>query len=241
MRHVRTPVRTLAGRAGLVVSVAVSLVCGLVAGAAPASAATYDKPVAGFAIPDPGVMHDGSRWVVLSTGAWDKPGHIATAKSIRGPWKKSKHHLLTKRPAWASKKDHSVWAPSVISTSPGQYAVFYAAVVARQTHSRCIGVGTGQSPTGPFIPNPLPVSCYQRSGARADDRIPSEGKNFSLIDPTPAWVSGQLVLTYKTQFLQLPISGTRPSAWSSSIRPTRVTPPPTRSTPAGRVSRSPTV
>jgi hypothetical protein len=146
-------------------------------------------------------MHDGSRWVVLSTGGWDAAGHIATARSVGGPWKRNNtHHLLTKRPAWASKSDHSVWAPSIISTSPGHYVVYYAAVVAGQKYSRCIGSAHGKSATGPFTPNRQAVSCYKRSGANAFDRIPSEGTNFSLIDPTPALVNSQLVLTYKTQY-----------------------------------------
>jgi hypothetical protein len=195
----------LAGVAALVVSI--------VAGPTPAGASSYDKPVAKFAIPDPGVMHDGSRWVVLSTGGWDGTGHIATAPAPRGPWKKSTHRLLTKRPAWASKGDHSVWAPSVISTAPGHYVVYYAAVVAGQKSARCIGSGHSKSPTGPFTPNKQAVACYKRSGAKAFDRIPSEGANFSLIDPTPALVGSQLVLTYKTQYR-------RPSdkLWHTTIR-----------------------
>ena len=195
------------------VAVVAGVVIGVVAQPAPVGAATYRKPLASFAVPNPGVIYDASRWVVLSTGGWDTAGHIATAAGAAGPWRKdATHHLLTKRPAWASKTDHSVWAPSIVKVGTGHYVVYYAAVVLGQKSARCIGSGSGSSPTGPFIPSDRALACYKRSGANAYDTIATEGANFGLIDPTPARVGSHLLLTYKTQFLR------SDKQWHTTIR-----------------------
>ena len=75
-------------------------------------------------------------------------------------------------------------------------------MVARQGSARCRSTAIGTSATGPFFPNSRALACWNRSGANAFDSIRSEGRNFSLIDPTPAWVGSTLVLTYKTQFMR---------------------------------------
>lgn len=167
--------------------------------AKPAAAA---GPVAGFAIPNPGVINTGKKWVVFSTGSWSTSGHAASADGVRGPWTRTNKHFLTKRPAWSSKGDHSYWAPSIVRATDGRYVVYYAGVVAGQSSARCIGTAIGTSATGPFVPNSRALACWDRSGANAFDSIRSEGRNFSLIDPTPAWVGSTLVLTYKTQFMR---------------------------------------
>ena len=166
--------------------------------AKPAAAAA--GPVAGFAIPNPGVINTGTKWVVLSTGSWSSSGHAASADGVRGPWMRTNKHFLTKRPAWSSKGDHSYWAPSIVRATDGRYVVYYAGVVAGQSSARCIGTAVGKSATGPFVPNSRALACWNHSGANAFDSIKSEGRNFSLIDPTPAQVGSTLVLTYKTQF-----------------------------------------
>lgn len=168
--------------------------------AKPAAAAA--GPVAGFAIPNPGVINTGKKWVVLSTGSWSTGGHAAAADGVRGPWNRANRHFLTKRPAWSSKGDHSYWAPSIVRATDGRYVVYYAGVVAGQSSARCIGTAIGTSALGPFVPNSRALACWNRSGANAFDSIKSEGRNFSLIDPTPAQVGSTLVLTYKTQFMR---------------------------------------
>ena len=170
---------------------------GIVVAEAPAASAA---PVASFAVPNPGVLFDGKRWVLLDTGAWDHSGHVLTAPAATGPWKRTSHHLLTGRPAWASAKDHSVWAPSLVRGTDGNYVAFYAAVVAGQSSARCIGTARSKNSTGPFVPSSRPVACYRGSKAHAYDTINSEGHNFGLIDPTPAQLNGGFYLTYKTQY-----------------------------------------
>ena len=184
-------------RIATVLAAALATVLATVLAGAPAASAS--APAASFAVPNPGVLFDGSRWVILDTGDWDHTGHILTAPSATGPWKRTSHRLLTGRPRWASNGNRSVWAPSLVRGGNGQYVAFYAAVVAGQKSARCIGTASSSSSTGPFVPATRPVACYSGSKAHAYDTIKTEGHNFGLIDPTPAAINGQLYLTYKTE------------------------------------------
>lgn len=148
---------------------------------------------------NPGVIHDGSKWVMLSTGSWSTNGRIAVADEAKGPWRRLDRDLLTKRPDWASRGNHSVWAPSITMSSKGTYVIYYAAVVKGTEANRCIGSAYASNSTGPFTPNRRPIACYSGSNTNPYDAIRREGTgNFSLIDATPAWVGNQAVLTYKT-------------------------------------------
>lgn len=152
---------------------------------------------------------------MASTGGWSTKGLIRTATNPYGPWSKINKPLLNRQPAWANRTNHSVWAPSLVKVDDQHYVVYYAAVVAEQKTARCIGTGYADSPTGPFTPNPRPLACYNGSHTGAYDSIPSEGANFSLIDPTPARVRDQLVLTYKTQIQP------KGKQWHTTIRMVR--------------------
>lgn len=166
----------------------------------PAHATTWpvDAPVA-TGLPNPGVVHTGSEWVMLTTGNWDSAGNSFTASELKGPWTSTGRRLLTAKPAWMS-NNTSVWAPSIIRASDGSYRIFFAGLVAGETHSRCIGTGYSTNPHGPFEPYDRALACYYGSGANAHDTIVAEGPGFTLIDPTPSWVGSQLVLTYKTGY-----------------------------------------
>jgi hypothetical protein len=169
-------------------------------GVAAASAAAYRPPVAPFKVGDPGVLHADGRWNVLATGSWSRPGEISTAARATGPWTLSPTHLLTRRPAWASVRNHSVWAPSEAKVG-NQYVVFYAAVINGERSKRCNGTGVASSPTGPFVPRDRPISCV--AGHGAPDPEPGVAAVNSTIDATPSWVTiggrRRLYLTYKTQ------------------------------------------
>ena len=121
-----------------------------------------------------------------------------------GPYSLSGNHLLTRRPKWASRGNHSVWAPSELSLATPYgpaYIVFYAAVIKGEKSKRCIGTGVSSSPTGPFAPRDRPISCV--AGHGAPDPEPGVAAFNSTIDPTPNWVTinheRRLYLTYKTQ------------------------------------------
>ncbi|EST26283.1 hypothetical protein N566_24055 [Streptomycetaceae bacterium MP113-05] len=147
---------------------------------------------------NPGVVHDGRKWVMLSTGSWSTTGRIAVADQAGGPWRKLGRKLLTRRPAWASRQNHSVWAPSIVRADDGGYVIYYAAVVKGTSKRRCIGTAHADGSTGPFVPNDRPIACWSGSGTNPFDAVKPESSNFSLIDATPARVGSQLVLTYKT-------------------------------------------
>jgi len=213
-------------RAGAVLATVLALTLGVVLAEAPAASAA---PVASFPVPDPGVLFDGHRWVILDTGAWDHAGHVLTAKSPTGPWRRTSHPLLTGRPHWASATDHSVWAPSLVRGANGLYVAYYAAVVAGQKSARCIGTARSKYSTGPFVPARRPVSCYTGSKSQAYDTVKSEGRNFGLIDPTPASINGAIYLTYKTEFK-------RPDGrWHTTIRLVQLDPTDPRKTAANPV------
>ena len=182
------------------VSIGVTALCGaglVLASAAPA-AAWRDPDADGLA--NPGVIQrpDG-RWVVHSTGGIG--GHnvgVSNKTTPGGSYRVTKRALLDRRPSWVPENDQGVWAPSVVRSATGQYVVFYAARVKGTKTARCIGTGTGMNPAGPFKHSERALACWQKSGTNPWDKIKSEGSGFSLIDPTPAWVRGRLVLTYKT-------------------------------------------
>lgn len=169
-----------------------------------AAASAYRAPVAPWKVGDPGVLFAGGHWNVLATGSWSRPGPVSTAPEAAGPWTHRRTHLLTRRPKWASRRNHSVWAPAEaeMATPYGPaYIVFYAAVIKGEKSKRCIGTGVSSSPTGPFAPRDRPISCV--AGHGAPDPEPGVAAVNSTIDPTPNWVTikGQrrLYLTYKTQ------------------------------------------
>ncbi|MCL3838025.1 hypothetical protein [Aeromicrobium duanguangcaii] len=181
---------------------AVSAVAVLGAGAltAPAAqAAGPDAPIlTKWANPGVAKLPSGG-YVMTHTTSWNKPGAFATAPQPNGPWKRTSTTLLTGTPAWAksAKQKRTVWAPSIIRGTNGRWVVFYSALVPGRGSQRCIGTGTSTRPTGPFVPDARPLSCFKGSGTKAKDFIANEGTT-SLIDATPAVVNGQTVLTYKT-------------------------------------------
>jgi len=156
-----------------------------------------DPPVA-TGIADPGAIRTASGWVVLSTMDWDKPGRIRTAKELKGPWAKVDRKLLTRKAAWMG-SNKSVWAPSIVKATDGSYRVYFAGALPGSSN-RCIGVARGTDARGPFTPYDRALACFSGAGAHAYDTVAKEGSGQSLIDPTPARVGGQLVLTYKTGY-----------------------------------------
>lgn len=157
-----------------------------------------DRPLA-TGMANPGVLRTDQGWVTMTTGDSRKPGHIHTAPELAGPWSPTDRPLLTRVAAWMNPDDKEIWAPSMARATDGSYRVYYAGLVKGDKHSRCIGVAQGADPRGPFTPDDRALACYEGApAAHAHDTIPTEGRGFTLIDPTPAQLDGQLVLTYKT-------------------------------------------
>jgi hypothetical protein len=145
---------------------------------------------------NPGVVQTSTGFTVLGTGSW-KNISIATAPEAKGPYTVTTGKLLTTPAKWMSSSTaKKVWAPSVANIG-GSFYTYYSAVYKGKASARCIGTGVSASPSGPFVPYDQPLACWK--GTKAYDAIKSEGANFSLIDPTPAYVGNQWVLTYKTQ------------------------------------------
>lgn len=184
------------------------------------AAADYPDGKGRFA--NPGVVHDGSKWVLLSTGSWSTNGRIAVADEARGPWRRLDRDLLTRRPAWASRANHSVWAPSITRADDGHYVIYYAAVVEGTERRRCIGTAHADRSTGPFVPNDRPIACWAGSGTNPHDAVKSEGGDFSMIDATPSWVGSRLVLTYKTSHSYRNSSGQK--MWHTTTRMLKLDP-----------------
>ncbi|WP_194839814.1 MULTISPECIES: family 43 glycosylhydrolase [Aeromicrobium] len=186
---------------------AVSLIAGLSSGA---SAATKKvrKPVV-KSLANPGVVQgtDG-RWVIHGTGSWASHSvTVSKGTSAAGPYAGVQKRRLLKEstvPTWMGatkegERNRSIWAPSV-ARSGGTYVAYFAVTVKGAGSARCIGTGVSTNARGPFTASPKALACWKGSGAKPYDQIASEGKGFSLIDPTPTWLSStQLVLTYKTQ------------------------------------------
>jgi hypothetical protein len=185
------------------ISIVVAAACLALLGGATSAAAEsqttwpVDPPIqTGMA--NPGIVHTGDNWVSVTTGSWDRAGLIRTATELKGHWTSTGRAFLTRRPAWMNATDKSVWAPSIVQAADGSYRVFYAGLVAGESHFRCIGTGHSPDPRGPFEPYDRALSCYSGSGANAYDTIPPEGAGLEIIDATPAWAGSTLVLTYKT-------------------------------------------
>lgn len=202
-------------------AVAASAVALLAASALAAPAAQAARPDAPVLTPwaNPGIALDGSTYVSLHTLAWNKKGVSATAPSPNGPWTVTDKKLLTKRPAWASGKNRSVWAPSLIKGGDGRWVAFYSAIRKGAAKSRCIGTAVGDSPLGPFVPDARPISCVK--GTNPQDTVPTGGKSLSLIDATPTVVKGQTVLTYKSS-RGYKVKGRQ--MWETAIRMVRLDP-----------------
>jgi hypothetical protein len=192
------------------------------AGTDDATRRTVTPTVPGWAISDPGVIPAVNAGgvpfdVVLQTGAWSSDRTISTTThpEQRSSWQHvTDRHLLNRLPARASGAD-AIWAPSGIGDATTQrYYTFYSAPVAGHTHDaqdppRCIFSGVSRSNVldpasiaphqGLFRSYAQPLVCWRGSGTDPADQIGRPASNFSLIDPTPTMLDGQLFLTYKTQ------------------------------------------
>jgi beta-xylosidase len=74
---------------------------------------------------------------------------------------------MPKLPPWVRRRDPDVWAPEVMRIGP-TYVLFYSARHATLRRpdglTLCIGAAVATSPSGPFVPQPKPLTCGGRTG-----------------------------------------------------------------------------
>lgn len=139
------------------------------------AAGTFQNAVLGNCA-DPGVIHDGNRFIAACTGGgfptfasndlvhWTASGHIFNAKS---------------RPKWASS---NFWAPEIHHVGSGFVAYF--AAFSPKHGGMCIGAARASSATGPWADLGRPLVC---------------DKGVGLIDPNAYTdATGRHFLYYKT-------------------------------------------
>ncbi len=139
-------------------------------------AGTYQNTVLGNCA-DPGVIHDGDRFIATCTG-----GGFATFSSTDlVHWTPAGHIFNTKsRPKWAST---NFWAPEIHAVG-NEFVAYFSAFSPKHGKS-CIGAARGPSATGPWTDLGRPLVCDGHIGL-IDANMYTDG-------------SGRHFLYYKTE------------------------------------------
>jgi beta-xylosidase len=133
--------------------------------------ATYRNPVIRQNFPDPSVLRVGGVYYAYGTNS--DTMNIVTATSRDLVHWSAVNEALPQPGTWADQSPPSptrnqVWAPEVMATAQGDYAMFY---VAREATSQdeCIGVARAANPSGPFADSRQePLLCQRRLGGSID-------------------------------------------------------------------------
>ncbi|MFG2006620.1 glycoside hydrolase family 43 protein [Spirillospora sp. NPDC048911] len=125
------------------------------------AAAAAPKLVIPINFADPDVIKAGQTYYAYATNARGKNMPVASAPSLRGPWKQRRDGL-PKLGAWA--KTGRTWAPDVMRRKDGKFVLYYSAVN-RSTGRHCLGAALASSPLGPFQPAAKPLVCDAPAGA----------------------------------------------------------------------------
>jgi len=141
-----------------------------------ASCGVYANPVMPQGCADPGVVHDGSRWIVACTS-----GNAADAFPMRVStdlvhWSAAGHILPSAaKPAWAAS---DFWAPEIHRVGAQWVAYFTAR---GQDGKLAIGAATAASATGPFTAQATPLVHDANMGLiDATEFENSDGKKYLL-------------------------------------------------------------
>lgn len=127
----------------------------------PQQAAPPQYPV----LSDPEVLADGGKYYVYGSNTAQNrmPIHVVsdlTTVYSDALWYHTRIEGMPTKPAWA-RDDGVFWAPTV-ARAGSTYVAFFAANrpnPPQPWNAQCIGRATATSPTGPFVPEPLPFSC----------------------------------------------------------------------------------
>ncbi|OJJ46176.1 hypothetical protein ASPZODRAFT_67443 [Penicilliopsis zonata CBS 506.65] len=116
--------------------------------------------------PDPSFIkgEDGT-WYAFGTNSNGKRVQVATSPDFVS-WTLLDKEALPTFAEWETDVYH--WAPDVIQRDDGRYVLYYSG---DSKQSRlCIGsaVSAGIDPSGPYVPNPQPLSCRKDQGGSID-------------------------------------------------------------------------
>ncbi|MFI0450829.1 glycoside hydrolase family 43 protein [Actinomadura sp. 6N118] len=159
--------------------------------AAPAQAAVAaPKLVIPVNFADPDVIKVGKTYYAYATNTRGKNMPVATAPSLRGPWKQRADGLPVLG-AWA--KAGRTWAPDVMRRKDGKFVLYYTALN-RSTGRHCLGTALAPSPLGPFTPAARPLVCDPPAGATHPGVLPE------IIDAGSFSQGGRNYVLYKVGY-----------------------------------------
>ncbi|PWY89130.1 Arabinanase/levansucrase/invertase [Aspergillus heteromorphus CBS 117.55] len=118
--------------------------------------------------PDPGfVQADDGSWYAFGTNGNNKTIQVAHSPDFRS-WTLLDKEVLPTLAGWETSIDH--WAPDVIRRPDGHYTLYYSGEAQSDLRHHCVGtaVSSTTDPSGPYIPNPTPLSCRLPSGGSID-------------------------------------------------------------------------
>ncbi|PYH90464.1 endo-arabinase [Aspergillus ellipticus CBS 707.79] len=118
--------------------------------------------------PDPGFVQgaDGV-WYAFGTNGNGKTIQVARSEDFVS-WTLLNKEVLPTLAGWETSVDH--WAPDVIRRNDGRYVLYYSGEAQSMVRHHCVGVAISEStdPSGPYIPNPNPLSCRLDQGGSID-------------------------------------------------------------------------
>lgn len=123
-------------------------------------------PVLDSEFADPFVLPvDGDRLVAYATNRTEDDGahtHLPMSTSTDGLHWSTPTEAMPTAPPWARAGRPDIWAPEAMRIGD-RYVLFFSARHATRTRpdglTLCIGAAVAASPTGPFVPQPEPLTC----------------------------------------------------------------------------------
>ncbi|PYH38201.1 glycoside hydrolase family 43 protein [Aspergillus neoniger CBS 115656] len=118
--------------------------------------------------PDPGfVQADDGTWYAFGTNGNNRTVQVAKSTDFK-TWTLLDKEALPTLAGWETQIDH--WAPDVVRRNDGKYILYYSGEAQSDLRHHCIGtaISTTTDPSGPYIPNPTPLSCRLDQGGSID-------------------------------------------------------------------------
>jgi len=144
--------------------------------------AMFTNPVLDQDFPDPDVLKVGDVYYAYATNANDF--NIQSARSSDLVSWDVLGDVMPTLPDWAVQSFGWAWAPEVFSPSEGQYVMYFTARFAIGFDGiQCIGIATGEDPTGLFISSdPEPFICQTGEGGSIDPStfLDADGQRYVL-------------------------------------------------------------
>ncbi|OJJ97720.1 glycoside hydrolase family 43 protein [Aspergillus aculeatus ATCC 16872] len=118
--------------------------------------------------PDPGfVQGDDGAWYAFGTNGNGRTVQVATSPDFES-WTLLDKEAMPTLAGWETAVDH--WAPDVVQRNDGKFVLYYSGEAKDDLRHHCVGVAVSVTtdPTGPYIPNPTPLSCRLDQGGSID-------------------------------------------------------------------------